>query len=197
MYGFWWKHSIFKISKKNSKIKQKWGILWAFLHEWAEGSSRSLKLGNLVYHSISWNTYFSCFGKITIGFFCRSGEFLKIFDLEPLLTPLVWTAFRWFLSSNRWSHLCLLNCLALSLLPLDSAFSGRFSMSSQFQKLIPLRKDLNITLFPSFLSSQRLLRTVCLMADYAQMWSWTSRRFLYCSIFLRLLLAYMPWTVYS
>jgi hypothetical protein len=59
-------------------------------------------------------------------------------------------------------YLCLLNCLTLSLLPLHSPLSGRFRMSSQFRKLIPLRKNLTIAIFPSFLSSQRLLRTLCL-----------------------------------
>jgi hypothetical protein len=38
----------------------------------------------------------------------------------------------------------------------------KFPKSPQFQKLISLRKNLTITLFPSFLSSQRLLETICL-----------------------------------
>jgi hypothetical protein len=57
------------------------------------------------------------------------------------LMPLIW--------------LCLLNCLTSSLFPLHFPFFGKFSMSSQFQKLIPLQKNLTITLFPSLLSPRK------------------------------------------
>jgi hypothetical protein len=96
-------------------------------------------------------------------------------------------------------------------------------MSFQFQKWIIQRKYLTIVLFPSFLSSQRLLRTLCLsrwlimspvinfyrrfslfsdlvtpqwllfwgfLMIFSWIWSWTRRRLLYCSIFLRLSIAY-------
>jgi hypothetical protein len=65
-----------KIVHISARLKFHGSFSPVFLYELTEGSLESLKLGIKVYHFISLEPYFFCFGIL----FCRFYDFLKILD---------------------------------------------------------------------------------------------------------------------